>query len=624
MPPRLARATALLATLALAAACGGPTATPTPESSSPASPEVTASANTGPTDSPGATDTGTVPTDTPTAGPTDTPSAPPTPAPTPFPIAGSLWFGPLPPLPAGSTLPFNDGSVDYFDLWKSGAAWPNAESRTGVFKVYSSWVMNYASSNQLAKVVNGVAAAHIQLALEIGAFDANGVGCGQGVEGFDGTLDALKKIRNAGGHVDIVSFDEPYAFGVRDTGANACHWSVGQAAYAAVTFVNQLRKFDSHMLIGDTEPMWAGISADDIGGWLDAYAQATGRPMDFLQLDADWSQADWATTFKSVEAAARSRGVPVAPIYNGGDATSDADWTNLAMERAFEYEQVVGGKPDFVTLQSWMDKPDHVLPETDPTTFTGLIDRYLSPRSNLTITSFAAAGSGAVNVTGRLQNTAGGAIANAKVNALLTPLNGVRQTLTLDGTVPDGATAAVAGIRVNMEGAGPGSANMRVYGFNYAENGSATNLVPNSRFVDGLANWGVEGNGSVTVAPSDEGNGSMLKLLATPDQTILLNSAAMTASAGATYHFEVSVKVPAASAASAYATIIFLAGSEIRRDIVALAPVAIDAGSAKTDGNGGLSFNLTGLQSGSYTLRLDYPGDLTHWPAWVERAITVQ
>jgi hypothetical protein len=38
-------------------------------------------------------------------------------------------------------------------------------------------------------------------------------------------------------------------------------------------------------------------------------------------------------------------------------------------------------KPDAVVIQSWAAYPKHVLPETDPTTMTGLINQYLSMRS---------------------------------------------------------------------------------------------------------------------------------------------------------------------------------------------------------------------------------------------------
>jgi hypothetical protein len=71
---------------------------------------------------------------------------------------------------------------------------------------------------------------------------------------------------------------------------------------------------------------------------------------------------------RSIEDGLRARGIEFGPIYNGGEAASDAEWVDLTLQRAYTYEEVAGGRPDQVILQSWMDHPDHVLPETDPST----------------------------------------------------------------------------------------------------------------------------------------------------------------------------------------------------------------------------------------------------------------
>jgi hypothetical protein len=303
----------------------------------------------------------------------------------------------------------------------------------------------------------------------------------------------------------------------------------------------------------------------------------------------------------------------VAPIYNGGDATTDADWTDLAMARAHEYEQVVGGKPDFVTLQSWMDKPDHLLPESDPTTFTGLINRYLAPRTVLTLDGPAA----------RLTTADGAGIANAPIKASVAPIDGVRQILRVDGVVPEGATTAVAGIRVNVEGAGPGEADLRVYEMKYTESGG-DNMIQNARFSGGLTNWGVDSSGTAKVVASDGGDGKMLVLAAGPNELIVVNSTGFPVRAGAAYHFELMAKVPALSAGSAYAAIMFLAANEIGRDRIQLAPAPIDLETVTTDATGNGAIDLAQLSPGRYTLSLDYAGGLDYWPARVEDELTVR
>jgi hypothetical protein len=37
----------------------------------------------------------------------------------------------------------------------------------------------------------------------------------------------------------------------------------------------------------------------------------------------------------------------------------------------------ISAKPDFVLFQSWEPHPVHLLPETDATTFTGVIKAYI-------------------------------------------------------------------------------------------------------------------------------------------------------------------------------------------------------------------------------------------------------
>jgi hypothetical protein len=94
--------------------------------------------------------------------------------------------------------------------------------------------------------------------------------------------------------------------------------------------------------------------------------------------------------------------------------------------------------------------------------------------------------------------------------------------------------------------------------------------------------------------------------------------------AGAAYHFELMAKVPALSAGSAYAAIMFLAANEIGRDRIQLAPAPIDLETVTTDATGNGAIDLAQLSPGRYTLSLDYAGGLDYWPARVEDELTVR
>jgi len=531
-----------------------------------------------------------------------------------------VWFAPLPPR---MTHMGYDGSNDYFDLFAADAEWPTAARRVQVFKIYGSWVANYATDDELRSVVHGSADRGIALALEIGAFLASPE-CGSGIEGFDGTLDTIQRIQRAGGTVAFVAFDEPFAFGHVARGPNTCQWSLEEAAQRAASFTLSLRALDLGVVVGDIEPLWAEISADDMAAWLEAYAEAAGEPFGFLHLDIDWGRADWPDVLLATEQAARAQGVPVGVIYNGGDVDSDERWNEFAVARMYTYEERTGGRPDQVVFQSWMDHPDHVLPEDDPTSFTGLIDRYFVPRTRLQLGEPNVVGAGRYEVSGTLETTERAPVPDAFVEVGAVPLDGPLQELRLEGSVPPGATSALAGIRVNQEEAGPGEADLTIYQVSYTEGADTADRVPNGRFAAGLDGWDVAGDGTVSTPPSDEGNGRMLRPVAPANRTLNINSGQFAVSPGDTYRLSVAARIPERSSQSAYLAVIFLKGTEIARHRLALAPGQIALGEIHTDEAGRMIVTVGDLEPGRYRFRLTYRGDPSHWPSTAEQELTLE
>ena len=320
-----------------------------------------------------------------------------------------VWFAPLGP--RADHMGFG-GSVDYYDLFKPGAAWPIAASRVDVFMVYATWVDYYSTDAELRQVVEGVAARGLVLGLEIGGLTPSDA-CGSNVEGFDASLDPARRIQAAGGSVGVVQFDEVYAGGHVYDGPNACRWPVERVASGVADFVRTLRTVTPDVMVGDVEPMWANVSASDLGAWMDAYREAAGEPFEFFHLDADWGLADWPERALAATKEAQARGIPVGLIYNGGDAGSDKAWNDAAFERIETYEGRLGGRPDQIVFQSWTDHPDHVLPESDPTTFTGLLSAYFGDRSALSVGTVRAPGAGRLEVDGSLLDTDGAPVPNA-------------------------------------------------------------------------------------------------------------------------------------------------------------------------------------------------------------------
>lgn len=271
------------------------------------------------------------------------------------------------------------------NLFDADADWQLAASRIGVFKLYGGWVAYEATDQELRTVVHEIARRGLVLAVEMGPLDAPDT-CGSGVESFAGIDEGRRissRIRQAGGTIQVIAMDEPYYYAHLYSGPNACHWPLDQVATAVVRFRDAMRAEWPSLILGDIEPMPAPVSPDGLAAWLDTYAAAGGEPLAFLHMDMDWARTDWPALGVAMESAGFSRGVPIGIIYNGGHATSDALWLAAAGRRVIAYEADAGGRPDHVIFQSWMDKPDHVLPESDSATFTSLVNRYFDDRASL-------------------------------------------------------------------------------------------------------------------------------------------------------------------------------------------------------------------------------------------------
>ncbi|MGZ8565871.1 MAG: hypothetical protein ACXWXS_02340 [Actinomycetota bacterium] len=522
-----------------------------------------------------------------------------------------IWFSPHPAV----NLPgFVKGSHDYFDLFSPGSDWPEG---IHVFKIHDQiGLARDPTDEELLQVITGLRERGIPLAMELGALPPHpGFGpigaegeCGEGIEGFSGVVavQTVQRIKDLGGRVSLVAFDEPFAHGHFYELGDGCQWSVKRVAREVAAFVSRLREVEPDIVVGDIEPTWPEIGADAVAAWLDAYESAAGEPMDFFHLDVDWGNRDWPEVAREIEDVVRSHGVSFGIIYNGGDdAASDAEWVQLSADRAFTYEMEGGGRPDHVILQSWQFRPQRVLPSGDPTTFTGLIERYLAPRSAIEATS----DSGVLD--GRLTTAVGDPVSGAEVTVDLRPLDGVRQALIVDGVVPDEARLAEIGIRINTEGAGPGPADLRIYEVQYAEGDEKGNRVPDPDF-GYLAQFAIPG---VAVVPSDSGDGTMLRLTAQPDDDINLGSERFPVTPGAPYRLTVDAAVPLASAGSGYAAVVFLVDAEVDRHIIPLAPIDEDGGTVTTGEDGRFSIPLPET-TGAYRIRVSYAGDLGSWPAW--------
>lgn len=530
---------------------------------------------------------------------------------TPIPRRGNplVWFAPLDAAPAYS------GSLDYFKLFPRRAPWQRAAKHVDIFKIYLSLFRQpHPNVAALRPIVAGLKRRQIALAVEVQALQATAT-CGQGVEGFGGGAAEAELIgrwiERAGGTLRYVALDEPWYFGTVYDGPQACHFSADEVARQIAAFATGLRRVFPGVVIGDIEPLARDDDPSRIVRWLDDYRATTGSAFPFFHLDVGfWSRPGWPQAARSIEDAVRSRGIRFGFIYIGHGST-DREWTKTAENRLVTYEAKFDGRPDDVIFQSWLDRPDHVLPETKAGTFTWLINRYFRVRTTLAL-----------------------ALDRDRLVGLLTaarPLAGARVTLTakavegdgiftryaLTGTAPRRATSAVVGFRVNDECGCSGASESRLYSVGYAEGGSRRNLVPNATFAAGLDGWAAWGDGSVALEPSDRaGSPSLLHVSAQPGQVADLNSTVFPITGGRHFRLTFDARVAPRSAGSGYFAIFFLRGREIERRTIALGPGTVSLGSYSTDRRGSFVATLPASATGQERFEAWFGGDRRYFPSY--------
>jgi hypothetical protein len=296
-------------------------------------------------------------------------------------------------------MPGRTGSVDFMAQFQPDAAWSRASSYVDIYKLYGEWVAYHATDAELAQAVQDILRRGQILAVEAGPSEPR-TACGAGVESFAGLQEGqliANRIIAAGGRIALLALDEPYYFGHVYDGPNACHLPIDEIAAGVANFVKQMRTIFPEVIVGDIESITPPVDAAGMADWLDAYETAAGENFAFIQLDVDWARPDWADLGHQIQAKAATRGIPFGVLYNGGVAPEAQQWIELTGERIKEFD-TSGDPADHTVLQSWMPQPDHALPESDPTSFSGLVIRYVEDYDSLGIPT---TGSGANIALGR-------------------------------------------------------------------------------------------------------------------------------------------------------------------------------------------------------------------------------
>jgi uncharacterized protein (TIGR03437 family) len=512
--------------------------------------------------------------------------------------APEVWFCPLDPLIRASY----GGSPQYMSLFTPNAPWAQSASHVNVFKIYPQWI-DEAADTDLQTQFASLNRAGIALALEYGVLTAS-TQCGAGVEGFggEGLMNAALRIKRNGGILRYLAMDEPIYFSTLYTGANACHWTVDQMAANAASNLRMLIAQFPGLVIGDIEPVpvpaanW--ISQYQAG--IQAFRKALGFPLGFFHADVLWDSPTYLTDLASLRGMLASEGVRFGVIYNGnGYDTSDAQWIQSATQHMFASELNVGS-PDAATFQSWNAYPRKLLPESDPDSFTGLVNAYFRRRTALTssITGSLLQGSLTAADTGQ-------PIAGALINVAGSPVN------TLTGSVPPGATSIIFGARVNLECDCSGTTDLLVS--NFSMDAGPSGIITRD-FSNQLNGWGVSTAGFP--APMVKMEGANLHIAAQPGQSVALNSEPIPLPSAVPYRFHVNAQVAPNSSGSGYFTVIFRGvASEISRIQIPFSGGAVFSAGAITGANALYTLPLPATGADPFQVESSYAGSNENWPA---------
>ena len=314
------------------------------------------------------------------------------------PKSASIWFHPLPsaaywpngPGPVG-------GSTDFLALFQTGAPWQVAIPHVSVIGMYAAWILA-ASDMELQQTVAFMNAHNMAVEIEAPALQATAT-CGSGVEGYvpyplvvrDVTLSYLQRLNALGAKVAFVKVDEPFYFGsIPGSDPHSCQFSVSEVASQVGYYTQVVKNVYPKAEVGDVEPIIASAYAPNVGTaiarWHSTYRKVTGTRFPFFFADIDFSNPAWPTIVESLEDATRKQSMRFGIIYIGDyPDTTDAEWAGKTAARFQTYQVQDGGRPDYVLFQSWQPHPTLCLPETDPTTFTGVLDAYISATATMSL-----------------------------------------------------------------------------------------------------------------------------------------------------------------------------------------------------------------------------------------------
>lgn len=231
----------------------------------------------------------------------------------------------------------------------------------------------------------------LKLGLEVGAIKPWGL---TGEKTFEKERPMWERIERLGGKIHAIAMDEPLLCCRKHVNKPDDYAVAETAAYIAL-----VRKHFPHVLVGDIET-YPSIPLADHFKWIEALnaklAELKVRGLDFYRLDVNWAEfvafdrGNWKEV-RQLERYCRQRKLPFSLIYwpsllpamKRKGLADDSTWYVGIMQQGYDYV-LVNGAPDQYVIESWVQSPDHCVPETGEFTFTrsvlDFVRRFVRPK----------------------------------------------------------------------------------------------------------------------------------------------------------------------------------------------------------------------------------------------------
>jgi hypothetical protein len=510
-----------------------------------------------------------------------------------------IWFAPLHPNDRLGGL----GAADYFDLFSPSAPWKTVASHVSVFQIYLD-LLRRVSDKDLRRVFDELAARNITLAVEMPVL-VDTAWCEPGKHQTQWMVPLIAKLKGLGGRLTYVTMVGPLVDGHTYTKEHYCHRSMADVAADAARTIDAVRAIYPDVIVGETEPVGHGPNFPDwseLGSWFEEFKRASGQPIAYLHLDITWG-LQWRPDLLVVANQARRLGVKFGVIYNGdgSELSSELAAQNIA-KHADNVEHLLGKPPDTAIFQTWFSYPNHVLPEADTTSMTGIVLQYLRPHTKLQLVT---------NSRAQLLDVRDLPIRNAEIDLEIHKEFGPESLVPqiIEGTVPADARSALFAMRVHTEcTCDAHAAALELTEFRYVER----DHVPQTMFTWDMKPWTQNQPATAKAGPANAPL-AVVAVAAAAGQPLVLNGPRFAANANSHFQAHFLWKVGAGAQNTGYVAIIFVGanGSEVHRVLHNFYETFRTAIQLHTDDRGFVRIPSKLLANGS-DAKLAFRGDKTH------------